>query len=377
LALPAFVDLAEAPMRIRARLLSALAFAATALGLAAHAPKGRAQAAEDISVETYDGVKLRGRQYASSGKIKSNPVVILLHGYQKEPTKGDWSGLAEKLASAGYHVAQFDFRFHGQKPTEVLPASFWKENVNAKYVTGATKKPPRDELTLKDVRNAKDYYPMLVNDVMAVRTYLDIQNDTGRVNTSNVYLIGAGDAASVGFLYMAAEWYREREVPNIGIPPVLVAANRAPFLNAPSCGKDLAGAIWLSPARHPSMSTSTVENLTSKYAPQMREETPMLFLHGEKDTKGRDGAKFFYDRVLIAQPKPGARVAKLPQTKLEVIKGTQLAEADLLGKNLGTEDQIMKFLEETEKARKSGPPLPRRGYTRPLPVVYTSFGLNP
>lgn len=366
-------------MRIRARFLSVAAFAAASLGLAAHAPKGHAQAAEDISVETYDGVKLRGRQYAGSGKIKSNPVVILLHAYQKEPTKGDWSGLAEKLATTGYHVVQFDFRFHGQKPTDVIPGTFWRENVNNKYVIGATRKPARDALTLKDVRNPKDYYPMLVNDIMAIRTYLDIQNDTGRVNTSNVYLIGAGDAASVGFLYMTSEWYREREVPNIGIPPAIVSANRGTFLNAPSCGKDLAGAIWMTPARHPSMSESTVENFVTKFAAAapLREETPMLFLYGEKDTKGKKAAEFFYDKVLVAKPKPGARVSKLPQTKLEVVKNTQLAEADLLGKSLGTEDLILKFLDDTDKARKAGPPLPRRGYTRPLPVLYGSFGLNP
>ena len=359
-------------MRIRALLLSA------AFALAVPSIVG-AVAPSDISIETYDGVELRGKFYqANTAKNKNNGCVILMHGYQKDPTKGDWKGLADLLTANGFNVVQFDFRFHGQR-TDVQPSIFWNDPFNKTHITGATRKPPRSELTFKDIKNPKDYYPMLVNDVMAVRTYLDTQNDSGKVNTSSVYLIGTGDAVSVGFLYMTAEWFREREVPNVGLPPMVVSSNRRIFLGAQPCGRDLAGAVWISPLRHPSMSQTTIENFTTKYpsATPMREETPMLFIHGEKDTKSKDGSKFFFEKVLVAQPKPNSRLAKLPQTFQREIKGTQLAEAELLGKNLGTEEMIIKYLEEVDKERKGKVQIPKRGYTKPLAVQLASFGVAP
>ena len=282
------------------------------------------------------------------------------------------------LSANGFNVVQFDFRFHGQR-TDVQPAIFWNDHFNKTHVTGANRRPPPSELTFKDIRNPNAYYPMLVNDVMAVRTYLDLQNDSGKVNTSSVYLIGTGDAVSVGFLYMTAEWFREREVPNVAVPPLFVSTSRRIFLGSQPCGRDIAGAIWISPTRHPSMSQSTIENFTTKYpsATPMREETPMLFIHGEKDAKSKEGSKFFFEKVLVAQPKSNSRLAKLPQTFQREIKGTQLAEAELLGKNLGTEEMIIKYLEEVDKERKSKVQIAKRGYTKPLAVQLASFGVVP
>ena len=90
---------------------------------------------------------------------------------------------------------------------------------------------------------------------------------------------------------------------------------------------------------------------------------PMLFLHGEKDVKGKEGAKFFFDKVLVAQPKSGSRLAKLPLTYNREIKTTALAEAELLGKNLGTEEKIIEFLTAVDKDRKNKVAIPKRGYT--------------
>lgn len=336
-------------------------------------------AVEDLSIETTDGVKLRGKFYTGNqAEGKNGACVILMHAYQKEPTKGDWVGVANLLANKGYHVVQFDFRFHGGKTMDVIPTLFWENQFNAQNITGADKKPPRSELTFKDIRRPKEYYPALVNDIMAVRTYLDAQNDLGKVNTSTVYLLGAGDAASIGFLYMTAEWYREREVPNVGLPPVNISANRGLFGSSQPCGIDLAGAVWLSPARHLSMPQATIENFTSRYATRLREETPMLFISGEKDAKGKEGAKFFFERVLVAQPKPGSasKLAKLPLTYNREIKATNLAEAELLGKGLGTEDMIVEFMAAIDKDRKNKVAIPKRGYTKPLPVLFKTFGVG-
>lgn len=338
-----------------------------------------AAAPSDLTIETFDGVLLRAKFFpAAPGKSKNNACVILMHGFQKDPTKGDWKGLADMLSANGFNVIQFDFRFHGQR-TDVAPAVFWNDSFNKQHITGATRKPPRSELTFKDIKNPNNYYPMLVNDLMAVRTYLDTLNDSNRVNTSSVYLIGADDAVSIGFLFLTAEWYREREVPVVPLPPNIVSTTRLMYQQVPPCGRDYAGAIWLSPTRHPSMSQTTIENFMSKYpkATSLREETPMLFINGEKDTKSKEGSKFFYERVLVAQPKPNSRLAKLPLTYQREIKGTQLAGAELLGKNLGTEDMIVKFLEKLEEERKGRVQIPKRGYTKPLQVIFSTFGVTP
>jgi hypothetical protein len=340
-----------------------------------------AHAAEDIVIETFDGVKLRGVYYqANATKMKNNACVMMLHPYTKDGKAQGWVDLAKNLSEQqGYHVIAFDFRFHGGRTMDVIPDLFWNQPFNKSQITGATRKPPKSELSFKDIRNPRDYYPMLVNDVMAVRTYLDVLNDQGKVNTSTIYLVGAGDAASIAFLYMTAEWHREREVPNVAIPPSVVSAQRGLFAGGTSAGRDIAGAVFLSPSRHPSMSSTAIENLVSneRYgAVQLRTETPMLFLNGEKDPKGREGSKYFFDKVLVANPKPNSRIQKLPLTYHVEIKDQKLAEMDLLGKGFETEAKIFEFLTALDKDRKNKVAIPNRKYTKPLPVIFQSYGVG-
>jgi hypothetical protein len=342
---------------------------------------GRAPSAEDIQIETYDGVKLRGVYYAANAtKQKNNACVLMLHPYTKDNKPDGWVGLAKKLADEqGYHVVTFDFRFHGGKAMDVVPDIFWKDPTNKSQMLGATRKPPKSELTFKDIRNPKDYYPMLVNDVMAARTYLDVLNDQGKVNTSTVYVVAAGDAAALAFFYMTAEWHREREVPNVPVPPIAVQGNRPLFINSQPAGRDIAGAVFLSPTRHPSISASTIEGFLSNpryQATQMRTETPMLFVNGDKDTKGKEGSKFFFDKVLVANPKSGSSLPKLPLTYHRELKDVKLEGQELLGKGLDTEKMVAEFLTALDKDRKNKVAIPSRKYTKPLPVIMNTFGVG-
>jgi hypothetical protein len=337
-------------------------------------------AAEEIQIETYDGVKLRGVYYAAdASKMKNNACIMMLHAYTKDTKQPGWPAFAKKLSEDGYHVISFDFRFHGTKSMDVIPDIFWKDPFNKSQVTGGTKKPPKSEITFKDLKNPKDYFPQLVNDCMAARTFLDVLNDQGKVNTSSLYIIGVGDAASIAMLYMTAEWHREREVPNVGIPPIFVSGGRPLFVGTQPCGRDIAGAIFLSPARHPSMSASVIEGLltNARYgATQLRTETPMLFINGEKDVKGKEGSKFFFDKVLVASPKTGSSLAKLPLTYHREIKDSKLAEVELLGKGLDTEKMVTDFLEAIDKDRKNKVAIPSRKYTKPLQVLFQSYGVD-
>jgi hypothetical protein len=110
----------------------------------------------------------------------------------------------------------------------------------------------------------------------------------------------------------------------------------------------------------------------------MREETPMLFIYGEKDTKSKAAAKFFFTDVLVAQPKPPTKLTKLEQTFFKELTGTgaSLVGADLIGKGTGLEEEVTKFLNAVQKERKNKPAIPQRGYTKPLLIYPYMFGVG-
>ncbi|MFK5282952.1 hypothetical protein ACI3PL_25630, partial [Lacticaseibacillus paracasei] len=86
------------------------------------------------------------------------------------------------------------------------------------------------------------------------------------------------DAATVGMLYMAAEWKRPSVIPQAGgisyVPP---AANEVFGNRSEPAGADVAGAVWLSASRHPSMSESAMKTLVVQ-SQDIREKNPMWFL---------------------------------------------------------------------------------------------------
>jgi hypothetical protein len=324
-------------------------------------------------------VRLHGRFY-KAGAAKNNSCVLLLPGYKKDPTKGNWDDLAKLLAKEGYNVLLLHYRGHG-KSTDVAGRDFFGHPYlgpfNARWVSGANKNPPRNSLQMSDLKT--QYAPMLVNDVMAARSFLERKNDTGEVNVSTMYLIGAGEACPLGILYIAAEWHREAIQPNIAIPPAFVSGQRGFLIppNADPVGKDIAACIWLTPERTPSLQDGVVKAFVARYAPEMRNETRMLFLHAEKDDEGKRKAKYYYDEVLVAKGK--ANVGQMELTEIRAIKNAkQLGGVDLLGKNdaFGTEDTILKYLRAIDDDRK-GRARFNRGYAKPLPVVLPTFGVNP
>lgn len=368
----------------RRSLLSAAAFLAAAVGTAVFSAPALSQAPagpEDVSFESADGVKLSGRFWrAKSGRA---PCVILLPSIGKDGSKG-WDDLGKSLADENFNVLRLDYRGHG-KSTDLNPQGFWQNTlalspINSAAIRGGDRNPPKSDLYVnKDYKVTGNYVPMLANDIMAARAYLDKKNDEGAVNTSSVYLIGATDAAAIGFLYMTAEWKREAKIPNLAQPRTLIDGRVRQFIpaNADPAGKDIAGAVWLSPTAHPSIRKQQLEILVNTYAPDLRVETPMLFIAGKQDTAGTGGANMYFNDILVAAPKTKT-VKKLEQTFLKPVEKTSLVGVALLGNDekFKTESNIKEFLKSVEKERKNRAAFPRE-YTKPLPIALNTFGIVP
>jgi len=345
---------------------------------------------EAVTIETADGVKLHGLLHKTA-KGAAAPVVLLLYppGVDNKMSKGDWEGLANRLTTEGYHVFRFDWRGHGKSTDISNPVDFWTNPytgpANNKYIAGANKKPLKNTLFVKEIK--PQYFPVYVNDLTAVRMYLDQINDKpGVLNTSSIYVIGAEETAALGALWLTAEWNRWAICPDVlltgGKPFRVITQPAYPPVGdgVPEAGKDIAGAIWLSPSRPtyaPSMSQRLIQTWVQKTLP-LRDNNPMLFLYGADDKPGLEHAKYFFDEVLVANGDKNLGIKKLDQTFIRTVPGTKLRGVNLLGESskLGTEDTIVKYLAQLQKERASKT-VKERKYNAPYFVNLGNFGINP
>src|SRR5690606_17549423 len=143
----------------------------------------------------------------------------------------------------------------------------------------------------------RSYFPLYVNDLTAVRMHIDQKNDQGDLNSSSIYLIGSGDAATLGMLWMASEWFRPAVHPMIGLGVQYKLTPTPGIAVDPAAGADIAGAIWLS-ASVPQTVPRNAVSAWPKVSMKMRDNNPMLFLYGGADTAAARESKFFYDEVL-------------------------------------------------------------------------------
>lgn len=378
------------------RWLAAPVVFSAAIGLASLSapPVAAQQGPEEESFLTADGVQLKGVFHATDKTPSTAPVVILMYppGADRDMTKGDWGGLAKALNEKGYHVFRFDWRGHG-KSTEIKDTDkFWKNpylnggtpNFNSYIRGGPPRRPLKNDIAFKDLTRPDRYFPVYLNDLAAVRLHLDIKNDNKTINTSSIYLVGAGDATALGFAWIAAEWMRPAVFP----PPGLLGLNVPGYEFVPQQltgsfpaegGQDISGAVWISPSRPSTASESLTKKWVSAFAPKIRENNPMLFLYADKDTAGKKQSEFFYNEVLIANPRKGLGLNPLNQTFIKDVKGgEQLSGVKLLnsGSPKKTDDIIIEFLSAIQKERAKVPSKPRN-YTNPYYINTRYFGFNP
>ena len=339
---------------------------------------------EEPAFKSADGVKLNGKFYPGR---PGAPVVLLLNSVTDVTPPSAWLELIRRLTAfevdpetklqkgGGYNVLSFDYRGFG-KNNEVIPAEFWANSVNQQLIAGGGNRAAQGTIDRK--RFAKGYVPMFAQDIAAARSAIDQMNDNGTVNASTIYVIGTGDAAGLGLFYLATEWLREGRKPNVAIPPQYVSPRRNLFPNAEPAGRDYGGAVWLSPAIHPSLKVPFLkEAVLSPAAIEMRTETPMLFLYGAKDKKSLPVAKSLAGEVLAAGSGAGtgAKLQKAVQIFVRPVPDTDATGTNLLDASLGTFTQIEEFLAQMDKDRKSRLRKPR-DWDKPLIIDIRDYGLG-
>jgi pimeloyl-ACP methyl ester carboxylesterase len=248
-----------------------------------------------VRFATADEVELHGTFYSGT---RRSPAVLLLHTLGEERSSRPWKGLAEHLHKAGYAVLSFDFRGHG-KSTTVDPQVFWSPRfmTNRNLVRGAGS----EEISFRDFD--KRYHAALVNDIAAAKAYLDRKNDQGECDTSNLIVVGAETGATLGAVWMNAEWHRHRLQP-------------APFFGAPAQlhidpeGRNLLCGVWLSIS--PELGGRTISLSGTLDLPGRQKKVPMVFLFGKRDAEGRSVARALERGLKYNQRLPFTAAVEIP-----------------------------------------------------------------
>jgi pimeloyl-ACP methyl ester carboxylesterase len=289
---------------------------------------------QPVPISTVDGVELEGT-YFRGNRGRDTPCVLMIHRFGSDRSKGDLAGLATALQLKGFAVLTFDLRGHGRS-TSVDPTRFWSFPANRKDVRGAS--PRKTTISFNDF--TRNYFPMLVNDVLAARRFLDFKNDAGELNTNSILVIGFQDGAALGLLFTASEFNRAYTV---GFVPLQSNGT------AHNAGEDIAAGIWLSLNLRPQQGPTFNAESWIRSHPQMRDRVAMHFVFGERDTRAKRDSEDLL-RVLTSRGDRNKLDGKLE------LKGTDLAGAALLGQPaLNVSPMIVSYAEKVMAERKAIP----------------------
>jgi pimeloyl-ACP methyl ester carboxylesterase len=290
-----------------------------------------------VKFYSYDGVELSGTFYPKppGGKDK-DACVLLLHNFDRikggSSHQDGWDRLAEDLQREGFAVLSFDFRGFGESKT-VSRELFWdraKSRQN-QILRGAA----RMGETIDFKEFPPGYYPYLVNDIAAAKAYLDRKNDAREVNTSNLILVGAGEGANLGSLWLASECRLKRAR---GYLP-----DGRLDLDEPEC-RDVACALWLS--INPRLAGMSMPVMSWLREAGGEYRIPIGFLYGADDREGKDLATNYVASIHNAN-----RRAKQEFTAAAEVRDTKLRGSQLLTKSLKTGEMIKDYLERVMEKR--------------------------
>lgn len=306
------------------RLLSlATLVLACALVLCWSSPaQAQVQKPDSVDFKTKDLVELHGAFYPSKLGKKA-PTVLMLHRITTSSEVDGWDTLAKDLQAKGCAVLTFDFRGHGQSTN--VPKEFWAFPENARNRKGGAPNPTKlpETIQIKDFNTS--YYPVLANDITAAKAFLDAKNDAGECNSGNLILLGVGDGATLGLLWLASEWARY-EANFTVFPPKF--ADRAE-------GKHVACAIWVS--MDPKLGSRAAPISTWLKLAGVQNNVPMAFIYGADERESPAQTNKAWLEVLKPDPKK-------PYTRDLAIKNTKLTAEKLLGGKLATSGDIVTYV---------------------------------
>jgi hypothetical protein len=324
----------EAPMRSLSRNIIPL-LAAMLVGLIAagtcHAQKNKADS-KSVPFKTFDGVELSGTLYPAAGSKARDAVVLLIPDVNLKKGGGiqqnGWSDLAKTLQKNGYVVFSFDFRGFGESKT-VDPVEFWKHSFNLNNFKRKTSGGKRlEKIDYKDFHAS--YIPYLVNDIAAAKAFLDRENDRKACNTSNLIVIGAGQGATLGAMWVANECKRRKDKNPVG--------SLLPMLGD-SEGKSIAGAVWLTIS--PTLGDRSIPVRTWVVEAGKTNKIPMAFITGKNDTRGSSLSSNLV-RAIKGTVKGKGNDKDLEFTGVYEVPDVKLTGHNLLVRTTGVDNWILK-----------------------------------
>jgi hypothetical protein len=303
----------------------------------------QADNSKKVPITTSDGVELQATLWPNpSGK--KDAVVMLLHNFDRAKGGGShqdgWDYLAAMLQQDGFTVISFDFRGFGESKT--VSKSFWKWDYNQRGM--------RRRGAAAETIDQKDFYPgyyiNLVNDIAAVKAYLDRQNDLKNLNSSNLILVGAGEGATLGALWASLQFKQFRLAGGGG-------GFGAPAAPEDPEGKDLVCAAWLTISTR--LVTIPMVGLSAWLRDVgLKHKVPMLFMYG-KDDKANETVAFNFLKFIV----PNFKLNQKPTdkafeyTRNWEVKDTKLTGSKLLNQSLDTAATIKYYLNDNMQKRGS------------------------
>jgi hypothetical protein len=300
--------------------------------------KDKADTSKKLKFTSFDGVELSGTFYPKSATGKDKDAcVLLLHSLDRvkggSSHQDGWDHLAEELQKDGYSVLSFDFRGFGDSK-EISREKFWNRAKAPQNLTLPVAARQPDSIEFKEFRSS--YYPILANDIAAARACLDRKNDNREVNSSNLILVGAGEGATLGSLWLATECKRKR---SRGIE------NGRLDFDDPEC-RDVVCAVWLSI----SPTLGGVSMPVSRWLTEAGADNhiPIGFLYGADDRESKEISRRYLEHITSA---PGYRKNKVEFTAAAEVPNTKLRGSQLLAKSLNTDELIKNYLDRVLERR--------------------------